>query len=65
MTEIMVLKVQSYTKEILQSEEKGRKRSKRIAIISALFLLSAARASAHGLALKSLPFYSRVSKEEE
>ena len=30
------LKVQIYTKEILKSEEKGRKRSKRIAMISAL-----------------------------
>ena len=34
--EIEVLKVQIYTNEILKSEEKGRKRSKRIATISAL-----------------------------
>ena len=56
--------MQIYTKGILKSEEQGRKRSKGIAIISALFWPSVARGSAHFLALKYLSFYYRVSNKE-
>ena len=61
--EIEVLKVQIYTKGILKSEEKGRRRSKRIAIISGLGV-SRERESVHCLALKSLPYYNCVWNKE-
>ena len=61
--EIMVLKVQIYTKGILKSEEKGRKTSKRIAIISALGVSCEGKCALLSSKI-SLPFYNCVSNKE-